>query len=135
MSGRPLHGQITGVSDDPVNPGAGKDRLLDDALAFALLKKSPAGVGVFPFGVLPHHDEINILRAALSQRRADSLQKPDRAKVDILVETAPDRQQQSPERDVIGHRRIAHRPEQDGVKRGKLLDAVLGHHLAMLEIV
>jgi len=46
----------------------------------------------------------------------------------------PDGYQQTPQRYVIRHSRMANRPQKNGVKRAELLEAVGGHHSAGSEI-
>ena len=51
------------------------------------------------------------------QRRGDAGQQPHRAQVDVLLEAPPDRDQQPPQRDVVGHAGKA-RPRRGRSRRG-----------------
>ena len=53
-------------------------------------------------------------------------------RVHVLLETAADRYEQAPQRDVIRHARIADRTEENRVKSAKLVEPIVGHHLARL---
>jgi hypothetical protein len=65
----------------------------------------------------------------------DAGQQPDRADVGVLVEAAPDRDQQSPEGYVVGNPRIAHRSQEDRIEGPQLLEAVRGHHHPVAGVV
>ena len=70
------------------------------------------------------------LRPASGQ--AHALEQAHGAQVDVLLEVAPDRDQQAPERDVVGHARKADGAEVDRVVLADLVEAVVRHHLAGL---
>ena len=65
-----------------------------------------------------------------ASRRRQSRQQPHGPQVDVLVERAPNRDQQAPQRHVVGNARIAHRAEVDGVDAAELLEEVGGRHRA-----
>ena len=90
-----------------------------------------AEAGVFAFRVLAHADHVDVGRGAIGERRGEAGQQPHRPQVDVLLEALAQRQQQIPDRDVIGHRRRADRAEVDGVERGRALESVLVHHPAV----
>src|SRR5262249_52410345 len=48
--------------------------------------------------------------------------------VHILMKSAPDRNQEAPQRDVVRHSGESHRAEKDRLELSKPLEAVLGHH-------
>ena len=70
------------------------------------------------------------LRLASGRRHA--LEQTHRTQVHVLVEVATDRDQQAPQRNVIGHARPADGAEKDALERLELLHAVVRHHLAGL---
>src|SRR5262249_459287 len=62
-----------------------------------------------------------------------ALQEAHRPQVHVLLEAAPDRDQETPERDVVGNAGPADRAQIDRVELAELIDAVLGHELAHLQ--
>src|SRR5262249_53449981 len=59
-----------------------------------------------------------------------ALEQADGPQIDVLLELAADRDQQIPERDMIGDRRPADGAEKDRIMPGYLRQAVSGHHAA-----
>ena len=117
---------------DPVDALAGEDRLLHGHLVVGALEHAAADRGVLALGVLAHDPEIDVARLAIGQRAGHALEQPHRAQVHVLVEVAADRDQQSPQRNVVGHARPADGAEEDALERLELLHAVVRHHLAGL---
>ena len=64
------------------------------------------------------------------ERRGNALEQPRRTEVRPEVEPLTERQEQPPERDVVGHRRIADGAEQHGVVLAHDLERVGRHHCA-----
>ena len=101
----------------------------------------PAGVEhaadlrVLAFGVLAHDDEVDVARLLAGERTADAGVEDRRPHARVLIEAAPDRQQQAVERDVVLHPRIADRAEEDRVERPQPVERVGRHHPAVLEVV
>src|SRR3546814_4377043 len=58
---------------------------------------------IFALDVLAHDDEVDVLRPAPRQRRGHALQQAHRAHVGVEVELAAQRDQKTPQGDVIGH--------------------------------
>src|SRR5262249_15625537 len=52
----------------------------------------------------------------------------------ILLKAAANRDQQTPQREVIGNVRMADRAEKDGIEGAQMLDSIFGHHAAGLDI-
>ena len=61
--------------------------------------------------------------------------QPHRPQVDVLLEAAADRDQQAPQRHVVGHAGEPDRAEVDGVVVANPVEAVLRHHAAGLLVV
>src|SRR5437588_1475009 len=129
-----LPGQLDRVAYRAIVALPGEDGLLDGGLALAPPEEAAAHFRIFALGVLAHDDEVDLPRRAAGQRRRHAGQEPDGPQVDVLIELPADGDEQSPERDVIGHARPAHRAELDGVVLADLLEAVLRHHPAGLEV-
>ncbi len=72
-------------------------RLLRDEFAVRALEHPPADGGIFALGVFPHHVEVDIRLGAPGQRRAHPRHQLARPHIRILVEAAPDRDQQPPQ--------------------------------------
>ncbi|SVK54236.1 Uncharacterised protein [Acinetobacter baumannii] len=133
---RALLRQLKGVLEDAVHALTGEDRFLDHHLAFGAFEHPSAERGVFPFGIFAHHVEINIARLLVRQRAGHAGKQPHRTQVDVLFEVAPEFQQRTPQRDMIGHRvRPTDGAEIDGVEAFQLLEPVVRHHLAVVLVV
>ena len=101
-------------------PLRGEDGLLDRHLLGAAPEEAAADLGVLTLVVLAHDQHVDVGGPAPGERRLDALEQPHRAQVDVLVELAPDGDQQAPERDVVGHAGKTHRAEEDRLERAKL---------------
>ena len=84
-------------------------------LVLGAVEHAPADLGIFALVVLAHDAEVDVAGGAAGQRAGDAGQQPHRAQVDVLLEGAADRDQQAPERDVVGHAGEADRAEEDRV--------------------
>ena len=96
--------------------------------------EAAADFGVFAFGVLAHDVKIDLARLEILYGRFHALQQAHRTQIHILLKSAPNGNQQSPQRNVIGYARIAHGAEKNCVERTKLFEAVFRHHAAGFEI-
>ncbi len=74
------------------------------------------------------------IRGRLRERAVDRFEQADRAEVDVLLERPPDRDEQTPERDVIGHARRPDGAEEDRLVGAQPVQAVVGHHRPGLEV-
>ena len=52
--------EVEGVLEDAVDPDPGHHGFLDDGFAVGALEDLAADAGVFAFGVLPHHVEVDV---------------------------------------------------------------------------
>ncbi len=120
--------EVEGVAHDPVAAAPGEDRLLHRHLVLAVGVEPAADLGIFALVILAHDIEIDVAGHAVAQRRLHPGQQPHRAQVDVLVKAAAQRDQQSPQRDVVGHVGVADRAEIDGVVEPQPVEPVLGHH-------
>ena len=83
-----------------------------------------------------HDHHVDWSPGGVAQRATRSRQQLDRvAKVHVLAERAPDRDQQPPQRDVVGHVRPPDGAEQDRVTVPQPLQPVRSHHPAVLHEV
>ncbi len=108
--------QLEGEAHDPVAAGLGEDRLLHRHLHVGSGEEPAADFGVLALVVLAHDVEIDVAGLAVLERRLDAGEQLDGTQIDVLVETAPDRDEEAPERDVIGHAWKAHRAQEDRVE-------------------
>ena len=126
---------LIGIAHDALTALAREDaRLQCDLLRRARIE-ARADVCVLALTVLADDDHVDVLALDAGERARSALEQFDGAQVDVLVEAAANLQQQLPERDVVGHARIADRTKVDGIKCLELLKAVFRHHLACLEVV
>ena len=91
--------------------------------------------GVLPLGVLAIDEHVNRAGRLVAQGRLHPLEQISRPQVDVLLEAPPHRQQQLADAQVVRHVRAAHRAEQNGVELLELLEAVSGHHPAVLLVI
>jgi hypothetical protein len=87
-----------------------------------------ADLRVLAFVVLTDDDEVDLLRSAIGQRRPDARQQADGPQVHVLAERAPDRDEEAPQRDVVGNVRPADGTQEDRVMVPDAPEPVLGHH-------
>src|SRR6202790_2889967 len=127
--------QLECESQYSIHPATGEVGLLHGHLLIRVSKDSAAHIGVLAFIVYANDAKIDLPRLNFSERRFNPLQQTPRAQIRILLKTAPDRNQKSPQRNVIGDPRIADRAEKNGVEGTKLLKAVVGHNFSRLQVV
>ena len=120
--------QLEGIAHDPVAAAPGEHRLLHRHLVFGALEKPAADRGIFALVVLAHDVEIDVARRAVLERRVDPGQEPHRAQIDVLLKLAPQRDQQAPQRHMVGHPGIADGAQKHRIERAQLVDPVLRHH-------
>ena len=107
-------------------------RHLDRLLELGALEGAPADRGVFALVVLAHDEVVDVARLAVGQRRFQALEQPHGAQVHVLLEAAADRDQQAPQRHVVGHAGPADGAQEDGIVLGDLREPVGRHHGAGL---
>ncbi len=125
-------GEVEGELEDAVDALAGEDRLLNGHLVVGALEHAAADRAVLALGVLAHDPEVDLARLAVGERRRHAFEQAHGTQVHVLVEVAADRDQQAPQRDVIGHARPAHGAEEDALESLQGFHAVVRHHLAGL---
>ena len=113
LASRALGCHLERVARDALDAVAREDARLLGHLVRRADVHAPAEPGVLPFGVLAHADHVDICRRPVRERRGDTGQEPHRPQVDVLLEALAQRQDQLPDRDVIGHARVANRAEID----------------------
>ena len=101
----------------------------------------PAGVEeaadlrVLAFGILAHDDEVDVAALPAGERARHAGVQHRGPHAGVLIEPAPDRQQEPVERHVVLQARIADRAEEDRVERAQPVERVLRHHPAVREVV
>ena len=94
-----------------------------------------ARTGILAFGVFTNDDEINVTHFFIRERRLHTGQQLGRTITNILLEPLANRQAQTAQGNVIRHGREADRTEINRVEWFEDLEAVICHHLAVLEII
>jgi hypothetical protein len=129
-------GEVEGVFEDPVDPGAGHDGFLQHGFAVGAFEDFPADAGVFAFGVFAYHVEVDVAGFTAGQWAGHPGHQSDRAQAHVLVEGSVELQQAAPQGDVVGYDvGPADRAEEDRVEAAQLLEPVVGQHLAVFEVV
>ena len=78
--------------------------------------EAAADADVEPLGVLPEHDEVDVLRAAVLQRTEPLVEELHRPVVDVEVELEARAEQDVARVAVVGRARIAERADEDRVE-------------------
>ncbi len=125
---RPLLRQLEGVAHHPVAAAPGEHRLLHRQLVGGVAVEPAADLRVLAFVVLAHDQHVDVRRARGRRAASARPEQPHRPQVHVLVELAADRDQEPPERDVVGHAGESHRAQVDRVEAAELLEPVLRHH-------
>src|SRR4029453_11119658 len=94
----------------------------------------PADLRVLALVVLAHDHHVDVRRPTAGERRPGPLQKAHRSEIDVLMEAAPDRDQETPERDVVRDTRKSHGPEENRLERPEPVEPVFRHHAAGLGV-
>ncbi len=130
----PRRCKVERIFDDAVHAAPREHTLLNGNLVLGVFVLYTADRRVLTFDVLAHDVEIDIPSFLADEWARYTVEQAHGSEVHVLIEFATDRNQQSPERDMIGNRGEADRAEIDGIMCTQLLDAVLRHHAARLEI-
>src|SRR6266545_2771171 len=128
------YGMLWMIPFDAVAALAREDRLLDGQLLGRPPVEPPADLRVLALVVLAHDQHIDVGGPASGERRPDTVEQTHGTQVDVLVEPAPDRDQEAPERDVVRHAGEPHRAEEDRLELPEPVEAILGHHAAGLGV-
>ena len=99
---RRLARELEGEAQDAVDADARQDRLLHDELALGAGEHAAADGGVLALVVLAHDPEVDVAGLAAGERGRHAGHQPHRPQVHVLVELAAERDEQAPERDVVG---------------------------------
>ena len=129
------HREFEGEAHDALDAAAGKNGGLDRDFIGLVLVHEAADLRVLALGVLADDDEVDVAAFRFRERRLDSRIEIRRANVRVLIEGAPDRQQQTVERGVIGNLRVPDRAQQDRVAWLEQIDRSRRHHAAPAEEV
>jgi len=121
--------QLESIAQNAIRTVAREHRHLRSKLMVGARVHPPADLRIFAFDIFADDPHINIAGAFVTQRRRNAGQEPHRAQVHILIELAPDRDQQLPQRDMIRHTGKAHRTKEDRIMIAQLVDAIIRHHL------
>src|SRR5208283_1771595 len=126
--------QIESVAHDAIAPAPGKHCFLKRHLGICIEVETPAYFRVFALIVFTDNAEIDFSRREPFHWRMNTAQQPHWTKVYILLKRSADRDQQSPQRNMIRNTGISHRTEVDRIETAQLVQAIFGHHPAGLEI-
>ena len=127
-------GHLKSITNDAVTTAAREDGLLHGKFIFRAGIEPPADIGVFALVILAHDDKIDLARSKILYRGLDPRKQAHRPDVGVLLELAANRNQQAPQRDVIGHARVAYRAQKNRIEGPKLLQSVFRHHAAGFQI-
>src|ERR1700677_2551877 len=131
-----LLGKVERITKNAINSNSRHHGFLNYHFSLCIGEDLSADGRIFALGILAHHDEVDISRLAVSQRRANSRHQANRPQADILVELPAELHERTPKRDMVRHLLgPAHRAEEDGVMTAYLTFPILGHHFAVLEVV
>ena len=126
------HGEVEGIAHDALAALLGEDGGLDRPFELGALVHAPADGGILALVVLAHDEVVDVAGLAVGEGRFEAVEEAYGAEVDVLLEAAADRNQQAPQRDVIGHSRPPHSTKVDRVMLGDLVEPVGRHHGAGL---
>src|SRR5690242_1393057 len=118
------------VAQNAVDAAPRENGLLHGGLFVGAFVDAAANVGILAFVVLANDGEVDLSRLPVFQGTLDAFQQANRPQIHVLLESAADGNQESPEREVIGNVGMPDRAEEDGVERTELLEAVRRHHPA-----
>ncbi len=121
--------------DDALDARAREHGRLDADLAGMALVRAPADARVLALGVLAHEHHVDVAGRAARKCARHALEQPHGTDVGPQVEALADRQQQPPERDVVGDVGPPDGAEQDRIECEQALDRVRRHHHAVLDPV
>ena len=127
---RPAVSQLVRVAQHAIDAASREDRLLDDDFVVGALVEAAADDEYSP-SVFSRTIEKSMSPGArpASGEVMPGIKRTGR-KFDVLLKAPPDRDQQSPERNVIGNARKPDRAQKDRIVIADALEPVLGHHRA-----
>ena len=128
QAARPAGREGKGVAHDPLDADAGEDGDLGRHFLRVAAMGAAALAGIFALAVFPHDHPVECTRCAIPQWRAQAGQHARRPHIGVLVEALADGEPQAPERDVVRHRRVTHRAEEDRVHVPDLVEPIGRHH-------
>src|SRR6266849_9204732 len=120
--------ELERVADDAVGSAPGENRLLHHYFVGRTRVQPSADLRILTLGILAHDPEVDVSGLAVARRRDDAGQQTHGPEVYILIEFAPDRDQQTPQRHVVGNAGKAYGAKEDRVMVAKPRDSVGGHH-------
>jgi hypothetical protein len=97
--------------------------------------KAAAHVGILSLIVFPDDEEIDVFRSPVREGSSHTGQQFDGAKIDVLLERPANRDQETPQGDVVGNSRVPNGSEEDRVVRPKKVPPVFGHHPSVLRVI
>ena len=122
------------VDRDTLDAAAGKDRLLHRQLARLPVMETATDLRVLALRILADDDKID-RTAPFGKWTSDTRQQSRRPQTHVLVEASSDRDQQPPQRDVIGHIWAADRAQENRVRFCETVERVVVHHRAGTDVV
>ncbi len=78
--------------------------------------------------VLANDQHVDVGGRLARQRTDHARQQPNRAEIDVLLEVPTNRDQEPPQRDMVGHARPADSAQQDRISGAEQFEPVGGHH-------
>ena len=130
----PCLGHLECITNNAVTTAAREDGLLDGKFVFRAGIEPPADIGVLAFIIFAHHAEIDLAGSKILYRGLDARKQAHRPDVCVLLELAANRNQQAPQRDVIGHARVAYRAQKNRIEGPELFESVFRHHASGFQI-
>ena len=94
--------------------------------------RPPADARVLALRVLADEHHVDVRRPATGERAGDPLQQPRRPHVGPEIQLLANREDDAPERDVVGYGRITDRAHQTGIVGAQDVEGILGHHATVL---
>ena len=126
--------QFESVIHDAIAPTSGEDCFLYRQFSVRVAVEASSRFGVLSFIVFADNADVDLSRRKSFKWRVDAAEKTHRPQIDVLLKRAPDGNQQPPQRNMIGDSWISDGAKIDGVEIPQLLEAILGHHPASLQI-
>ncbi len=126
--------KVKSVADAALHALAGVDALLDgDFIRLPFLQEA-AGADVKTLGILAHHDEIDVFRPLVLDRRFHPGEEFHRPQVDVLVQLEARLQQDALLKDAGFHIGMTDGAQEDGVVTLKLIERRVRQCLAGLQV-
>ena len=113
----------------------GVELFLNRNLVVCARLEAPADADVQPLGVLAKHDEVDVGRPAVLEGTQPLVEQPHGPVVDVEVELEARAEQDVARVPVVGHARIAERPDEDRVERAQVVVPVRRHRHLRFEVV